>query len=221
MAETKTQAQTRRKLVAASLPIAAAIGVFGVVYGAAARPVLGPGLTVFSSVLIFSGAAQFTMVALLAAGASTTGVLAGAAMLALRHVPLGALLRRQLTAPRWRRALVSLFLIDETTGLALTRDEPVERTLVTAGALAYLGWVAGTAVGVLGASLASVEPLADALFPVLFVGLAALTTRTRSDLARAAVAGGVSLALLALVPAAGALGAIAVAVAVAAVGAAR
>ncbi len=211
------QPRTRTGLVAASLPIAAAIGVFGVVYGAAARPVLGPGLTVLASVVIFSGAAQFTMVALLAAGAAPAGVLVGVATLALRHLPLGAVLRPRLAASRRRRALVSWFLIDETTGLALTRDEPVDRTLATAGTVAYLAWVLGTVAGVAGASLASVEPLADALFPVLFVGLAALTAATRSDARRALAAGGAALALLVLWPGAGALGAIAVALVVAAV----
>ena len=209
--------RTRTGLVAASLPIAAAIGVFGVVYGAAARPVLGPQLTVLGSVVIFSGAAQFTMVALLAAGAAPVGVLVGVATLALRHLPLGAVLRPRLAAARGRRALVSWFLIDETTGLALTRDEPVERTLTTTGVLAYLAWVLGTAAGVAGASLATIEPLADALFPVLFVGLAALTAATRSDVARALLAGGLALGLLLVWPGAGALGAIAVAIVVTAV----
>lgn len=210
------QAPTRTGLVAASLPIAAAIGVFGAVYGAAARPVLGPGLTVLASVVIFSGAAQFTMIALLAAGAAPAGVLVGVATLALRHLPLGVVLRPRLAAARPRRALVSWFLIDETTGLALTRDEPVDRTLATAGGLAYLAWIVGTVAGVAGASFATVEPLADALFPVLFVGLAALTARTRSDAMRALLAGGAAVALLVVWPGAGALGAIGVAIVVAA-----
>jgi predicted branched-subunit amino acid permease len=207
----------RTGIVVASLPIAAAIGVFGLVYGAAARPLLGPELTVISSVLVFSGAAQFTMVALLAAGATPAGVLAGVATLALRHLPLGAVLHGRLTAERRRRALLSWFLIDETTGLALTRDEPVEATLATSGTLAHLAWIAGTAGGVAGASVASVEPLADALFPVLFVGLAALTATTRSDAGRALLAGAVALGLLLAWPGAGALGAIGVAITVAAV----
>lgn len=216
-----TEVPPRTGLIAASLPIAAAIGVFGAVYGAAARPVLGPGLTVLASVVIFSGAAQFTMIALLAAGAAPAGVLVGVATLALRHLPLGAVLRPRLAAARPRRALVSWFLIDETTGLALTRDEPVERTLATAGGLAYLAWIVGTVAGVAGASFATVEPLADALFPVLFVGLAALTARTRPDAMRALLAGGAAVALLVVWPGAGALGAIGVAIVVAAGVAAR
>lgn len=206
----------RAGLVAAAVPVAFAIGVFGVVYGAAARPLLGPGLTIASSVMIFSGAAQFTMVALLAAGATPVGVVAGSATLALRHLPLGAVLQSRLAGDRRRRALVSWFLIDETTGLSLTREEPVERTLTVSGGLAYLAWVVGTAGGVAGASLASLEPLADALFPVLFVGLAALTTASTADTRRALLAGLAGLALLSLWPAAGAVGALLVALVVAA-----
>jgi predicted branched-subunit amino acid permease len=205
----------RTGLVPAALPIAAAIGVFGVVYGAAATPVLGATLTVVSSLIVFSGAAQFTMVALIAAGATPAGVLGAVATLAVRHLPLGAVLRPHLAAGRARRMLLSLVLIDETTGLALTRDAPVARTLAVSGAMSYTAWVVGTIIGVAGGTLAVVEPLAAALFPVLFVGLAALTAVTRSDAVRALLAGAGSLGLLLAWPAAGALGAIAVALLVA------
>lgn len=184
------------RVLAAAAPVAAAIGVFGVVYGAAADDVLGPALAMASSVLVFSGAAQFTMVALLAAGSTPVGVLAGVAPLALRHLPLGAIVQPHLPPSRRRRALVSWFLIDETAGLALARSGPVERTMTVTGGLSYAAWVAGTAGGVAGASLPGIEPLADALFPVLFVGLAAVTAAGRSDAARAIVAGAGSLALL-------------------------
>lgn len=203
--------------VVAALPVGLAIGVFGVVYGAAARPVLGAGLAVASSVLVFSGAAQFTMVALLAAGAAPAGVLAGVTTLAVRHLPLGAVLQPRLRTGRARRAVLAWFLIDETTGLALTRPEPVERTLAVAGTVAYGAWILGTVGGVAGASLAAVEPLAHALFPVLFVGLAALTATDRSDAARALLSGAAALVLSSAWPEAGALGAVAVAVVVAAV----
>jgi predicted branched-subunit amino acid permease len=205
----------RTGVVSAALPIATAIGVFGVVYGAAATGVMGATLTVVSSLIVWSGAAQFTMVALIAAGATPAGVLGAVATLALRHLPLGAVLRPHLTVGRARRALLSWVLIDETTGLALTLDEPAERTLAISGGLSYAAWVLGTVIGVAGGTLAAVEPLAAALFPVLFVGLAALTTATRSDTLRALLAGACSLGLLLAWPAAGALGAIAVAVVVA------
>jgi hypothetical protein len=63
--------------------------------------------------------------------------------------------------------------------------------------------------------LAGIEDLAGALFPVLFVGLTALTTRTRGDVARSLIAALGAAALIALWPQAGALGAVAVAMLVA------
>jgi predicted branched-subunit amino acid permease len=191
-------------LTAAALSVAAAIGVVGVVYGAVADPVLGPALTVASSVATFSGAAQFTM--------------AGVVPLALRHVPLAAVLQPRLAPGRTRRVLLSWFLTDETTGLALSRPGPAERTVALTGALAYGAWVLGTVAGVTGASAGELAPVADAVFPVLFVGLAAVTARARDDAARAVVAGSAALGLVIAAPGASVPGGIAVAVAVAAVG---
>lgn len=205
-------------LTAAALSVAAAIGVFGVVYGAVADPVLGPALTVASSVATFSGAAQFTMVGLLASGATDLAVVAGVVPLALRHVPLAAVLQPRLAPGRTRRVLLSWFLTDETTGLALSRTGPADRTVAVTGALAYGAWVLGTVAGVAGASAGELAPVADAVFPVLFVGLAAVTARARADAARAVVAGGAAVVLVLAVPGAGILGGIAVAVAVAAIG---
>jgi predicted branched-subunit amino acid permease len=202
-------------VVAAAIPVAAPIGAFGIVYGALAGPVIGAELTVISSLLVFSGAAQFTMVGLLAAGATAAGVLGAVATLALRHLPLSAVLQPLLPDGRFRRALLAWFLLDETTGLALTQRGSARRTLLISGGLAYAAWLLGTVIGVAGGSIAAVEPLAVAVFPVLFVGLAALTASTRWDGVRAWLAGGVSLGLLVVWPGSGALGAIGVAVAVA------
>jgi predicted branched-subunit amino acid permease len=55
-------------VVVLSLPAAAAVAVFGSLYGAAARGYLGVPLTLVSSVIIYSGALQFALVALLGAG---------------------------------------------------------------------------------------------------------------------------------------------------------
>jgi predicted branched-subunit amino acid permease len=192
--------------VGAILPVAVAIGVFGVIYGAAAAPVLGRGAAVVSSVLVFSGAAQFSMVALLASGATPVAALGVVAILGLRHLPLGAVLRPRLEGGVGARALRSWFLIDETAGLAIAGSGPAGRTLLVAGLSAYLSWVGGTALGVVGADLGNLESLAQIVFPVLFVGLAAMTAPRRSDVARAVVAGSASLVMLAVWPGAGALG---------------
>lgn len=204
------------------MPVAAAIGVFGVLYGAVADPVLGGELTIASSIAMFSGAAQFTMVALLASNATVGAVVVAVVPLALRHIPLGALVQHRLAPSRVRRALLSsLFLTDETVGLALTQQAPAARTMAITGGLAYIAWVAGTAAGVAGASIEGAEEAAAALFPVLFIGLAAVTASTWQDAVLAAGAGAAAAVLLIVAPAAGVLGALAVAIAVAWLGVRR
>lgn len=209
---TRRTSAARDDVLVAAIPVAAAIALFGAIYGAAARPVLGPGLAIITSLVLFSGAAQFALVALIATGAGTAAVIGATAALALRHLPFGAVLRPRMRARRSRRALVALVLTDESAGLALASPRPVERTIAASGLLFYVAFAAGTVLGVAGAALGDVEPLAAALFPVLFVGLAALTARTRSDATRAGIAGGASIVLLLVWPGAGALGAIGVAV---------
>jgi predicted branched-subunit amino acid permease len=209
-------------VTAAALPVAAAIGVFGVFYGAVADPVLGGELTIASSIAMFSGAAQFTMVALLASHATVGAVVVAVVPLALRHIPLGALVQDRLAPSRVRRAVVSsLFLTDETVGLALTQQAPAARTMAITGGLAYIAWVAGTAAGVAGASVGGAEEAAAALFPVLFIGLAAVTASSWRDAVRAAGAGAAAAVLLIAAPAAGVLGAVAAAIVVACLGVRR
>lgn len=200
----------------ALVPVAGAIGVFGFVFGAAAQPVLGMPLTLAASVLIFSGAAQFAMVGLLAVGASPAAALWAVAVLNLRHIALGALLRPRLDdRSAARRAGLSWFLIDETAGLALLAPDAPARTLLRAGAACYGMWVTGTAAGVAGAALPGLEALASAVFPVLFIALAALTAAGRTGAARALVAALLVVGLLAAWPGLAGLAPLVAAVAVA------
>lgn len=214
-----SQSSTDASLAVPAVAVASAIGVFGVVYGAVANSVLGPWLTIGSSVTMFSGAAQFTMVGLLAAGATPLAVLVGVFPLALRHLPLGVLVRPRVHATRVRRALLACFLTDETVGLALTRPESPARTMTVVGGLAYAAWIVGTGAGIAGASVDGLRPLADALFPVLFVGLAAVTVRSAGDAWRAVAAGACAAVVLSIAPEAGVLGALGVAAGAAAFGA--
>jgi predicted branched-subunit amino acid permease len=57
------------------LPVGLAIAIFGTLYGAAAQPLLGTWLTLLSSVVIFSGTVQFSMVGLIAAGSGPLAVI--------------------------------------------------------------------------------------------------------------------------------------------------
>ena len=195
-------------------PAALAITVFGVIYGSLARQVLGSPLTLVSSLLIFSGAVQFAIVALVAAGAEAGALVAAAFVLNLRNLLLGAVLRPRLEGPPLRRALVAWFLTDESTGLALAGNAEAGRTLVITGVTFYFAWQVGTLLGLAGASLASVVALAQATFPVLFIGLAALTCSTRGTAVRALFAAALTIACSRLAPGLSAGAAVAAAVVV-------
>lgn len=192
--------------------------MFGVVYGAAARPVLGAPLTVASSVLVFSGAAQFSMVSLLAAGTAPFAVVWAVAVLSLRHVALGAAVRPGLTGSRASRLAAAWFVIDETVGLALASPGAPASVLFRAGVACYGAWVLGTTLGVAGGAAVGVEGLAAAVFPVLFVGLASIMARGTGPVVRTVVAAGLTLALLLAWPGLGGLAPVIAAIVVSLVG---
>jgi 4-azaleucine resistance transporter AzlC len=195
---------TLRSVLVMALPAAAAIGIFGTLYGAAARPFLGVPLTLLSSIIVFSGSLQFAMVAVLAAGAGTIPVLLAACVLNLRHLVLGAVMRPRIEAGLLRRALLAFFLVDETFGFAVAagdaqpredRAAVTERTMLATGLVCYVAWIVGTVIGLLGGGLPGVERVAGAVFPVLFIGLAAMATGTRSQLVRAVTAAALTIAI--------------------------
>jgi len=196
-----SSAKVVRNIVITSLPAAGAIAVFGTLYGAAAQPLLGTPTTIASSIFIFSGALQFALVGLLSAGAGAPALLLTAGTLNLRHLVMGAVLRPRIGGSRRRRAGLAFTLLDETFGFAVAAPEEAgaERTLFVSGVACYLAWLVGTVIGVLGAGLSGVEKLADAIFPVLFIGLAALAATTGTlvvrALAAAALTGGVAFFL--------------------------
>jgi predicted branched-subunit amino acid permease len=188
-----------RSLVLATIPVAVAIAAFGMVYGAAASVEFGPELTVAMSVLVFSGATQFAALGLVASGAGSLAILVTVAALNARHVVLGAAIRPHIRVERWRRVVLSWFLLDESFGLAMASKRHAGVVLLVSGATCYVAWLVGTVLGVVGARLVALEDLAVAIFPVLFIGLAALTATGRHRVLRiAAAAAGVAVGTVAV-----------------------
>lgn len=172
--------------------------MFGTIFGAAATSLIGPGLTIASSLIVFSGALQFAMVGLLLAGAPPTALLATAALLNLRHLLLGAALRARISGSVVKRAGLAWFLLDESVALTLAAQERPAMTLVGSGFLFYFAWFVGTLIGTLGASLPQFGSVAAAIFPVLFVGLASISADRRDLKVRALAAAAIS-AILAMI----------------------
>lgn len=208
--------------LAAVVPLAGAIWLFGVIFGALARPVFGVGVTLASSAMVFSGAVQLTVVGLALGGASPLALVAAAALLNSRNLALGAMLRPHLSVGPLRRAALGWFLIDEVVGLALADRQRAPRTLLTAGTCCYVTWLVGTAVGVVGGGVVpGLAALAAAVFPVLFVALSALSATSRSLVMRAVAAAAITLLLATVWPGGRALAPVVAAVIVALPGGSR
>ncbi len=191
--------ELRSTLISAA-PLALAIGVFGVIFGAAASVALDPLMTIGMSALVFSGSLQFALLGLVTSGAGPIALIATAIALNARHIVLGAVLRPRFKGSFLTRALQSAVILDESFGLAVASGRHAPTVLVTSGVLFYLAWIVGTVLGVLGASVGGLESFASAIFPVLFIGLAAVTGRGRDAAVRAAIAAAAVIVGSILVP---------------------
>jgi predicted branched-subunit amino acid permease len=195
---------TRGQAVRASIALALPTAALGVTFGVLAAPVVGTVPAVVMSVVVWSGAAQFGALTVLTGGggaalAASTGLLANA-----RFLPMGFALAPSLMGSPLRRVLTGTLMVDASFALAHRgggRFDP--QVVVWSAPLQYLGWVAGTLAGALGAStLVDPEKLGfDVLFPVFYLGLLVPELRgPRRHLAVAALAAVVALVLVPLTP---------------------
>jgi 4-azaleucine resistance transporter AzlC len=199
-------AESFRRGLRDGFPIMVAVGLVGVGYGVVAVEAgLPPWLTVLSSVLIVSGAAQFALVGLLAAGPGPA--LVAVTGLGLRHVPMSATLARLVGhQPLLTRLRLAWILVDETFGLTLRAAKKGEHDLVSyksaADLMLYSGWVAGTALGALVGAAAQADAWGiDVVFGLLFLGLAAPLISDRRHVVVALTAVVATLAAVTWLPA--------------------
>lgn len=190
-----------RVVVAFSL----AVIVFGVTFGVLARAAgLSALETVTMSALVFAGAAQFAVVAAIAAGSSTLLALVAGCLLNLRLFALGLAVAPGLPKPRSTRALLSYLVTDESVAVAARKDGSVDGDrFVRTGVWLLSAWVIGTAVGAFGGSLIR-DPLVwglDAAFPGGFIALLAPRLLNDPVARKVAFVGAMScLVLIPLVP---------------------
>lgn len=189
-----------------TFPLVPPIAVFGAVFGAlAVQAGLTPWLTVLSSLIVLSGAAQVAMVGLLASGAAP--VLLATTGLALRHLPMSAALSGLIgDAPIHRRVQLAWVLVDETFGLTVNaaRDPAVDLVSFKSAAdlILYTTWLGSTAVGAfLGADLDTSQLGIEVIFPLVFLGLAAPLLRDRRQWLTAGASVLAAVAAVLLLPA--------------------
>lgn len=183
------------------LAVSVAIGLLGISFGAVAQQAhLSPALAIAMSALVFSGTAQFTAVAIVAAGGGLGPAIAGAALMNSRYLPMGLAVAPSLPGRPLSRALQGLTVVDAAWALASRGDGTFDRWLMFGSSLAqYVAWIGGTAVGALaGGALSDTHALGlDAAYPAFF--LAVLLGELRTPRARAAALLGAGIAM-ALVP---------------------
>ena len=156
------------------------------------------------SILMFTGASQFALVGVIGAGGSAWAGAATAVLLGTRNALYGIRLVSLLDVTGLRRVAASHFVIDETTAMAIARDDPAESRFAfwVTGLVLFCLWNLGTLAGALATQVLP-DPRAlglDAAPPAAFLALIAPRLRGREPVAIALGAAIVALVFLPFVP---------------------
>jgi 4-azaleucine resistance transporter AzlC len=193
--------ELRRGAVTA-IPLAIAVGLFGVSFGVLSASTGGMGAlpAIVMSATTFAGSAQFAAASVLAGGGGPVTAILAALLLNARYLPIGVSVARFMLGGRVARFVQSQLVVDESWAIAARGGGEFDpHRLVGAGVVLWCAWVAGTVIGVLGGEALG-DPAAlglDAAFPALFLAL--LLPQLDGRRARAAAALGAAIAVV-LVP---------------------
>lgn len=156
--------------------------------------------TCVMSAVMFTGASQFAMVGVIGGGGGVWAGALTAVLLGARNAFYSLRLASLLDVHGWRRPLAAQFVLDETTAMAIARDDPrLSRFAFWAtGAALFVCWNSGTLIGALAARAIS-DPKVfglDAAVPAAFLALLAPRLRGREPMAIAL--GGAIVAIVAV-----------------------
>ncbi len=164
-----------RPVITASVTLGIAVGVFAISFGVGAVSAgASVAQTCAMSLLVFTGATQFSAISVIGAGGSTAAALGGALLLAARNGVYGLTMARRLPGSLGRRLVAAQLTIDESTAMSAAQSEPqTQRTAFwITGCSVYVFWNLGTLVGALAGT--AIDPRTfglDAAFPAAFVAM--------------------------------------------------
>jgi 4-azaleucine resistance transporter AzlC len=193
-----------RPVVMASATLGAVVGVFGVAFGVGAVSAGGSVTQACAmSLLVFTGASQFSAVSVIAAGGTTAAAMGGAMILAARNGVYGLAMSRIIGGSLAARLVAAQLTIDESTAMATAQTEVrAQRTAFwITGASVFVFWNIGTLLGAFAGS--AIDPQTyglDAAFPAGFVAMVAPQLRTRLGLAAGALGALICLVLIPVAP---------------------
>lgn len=164
-----------RSAVAASATLAAAVGVFGLSFGVGA---VDAGASVWQacvmSLLVFTGASQFSATSVVGAGGTTGAALGGALLLAARNGVYGLAMARIIRGRLGTRLIAAQLTIDESTAMATAQRQPHAQRVAfwVSGVGLYVVWNLSTLAGALAGG--AIDPQTyglDAAFPAAYVAM--------------------------------------------------
>jgi 4-azaleucine resistance transporter AzlC len=180
-------------------------GAFGATFGAVATT---SGLSVIQAVVMsavmFTGASQFALAGVVAAGGSPLAAISTALLVGLRNAFYGVPIARIVRPRGVRRLWTAHFVIDETTAMAIGQRAPLAGRYAfwATGLTLFTLWNLGTLAGaVIGSGIDTSTLGLDAAAPAIFLAL--LWPQLKRDHAQSVALGAIvlSMALVTVVPA--------------------
>ena len=178
----------------AGIPVFPGAFAIGISFGVLARTEhFGGVAAVVMSATTFAGSSQIAAVSLLGGGGTAAAAIVAALLLNSRYAPIGISVARAFRGRLLRRFAEAQLVVDESWALG-NGDRAL---IVGIGAILWVLWVGGTAIGVaLGSVIGDPSRYGiDGAFAALFVALLATQVRTPTR-ARVAVVGAIIAAVL-------------------------
>ena len=203
MTEPDLSSDERSGIVRDSLAVGLATGAYGVSFGAVA---VASGLSILQtctlSLLMFTGASQFALAGVVAAGGAPLSGAATALLLGTRNTLYGLRMAPRLKWHGWRRVVAAHLLIDESTAMAVNRDSTAGSRLgfLTTGVSVFVLWNMATVIGaVAGEAVGDPRTFGlDAAVGAAFLALLWPRLKDRRNIVVAVLAAAVALSMVPL-----------------------
>ena len=152
-----------------------------------------------SSIIMFGGAAQMTLMTLIGEGAAVSAAVTTTLIVTARHILYSVTLAPRFQGqPAWFRWVGPYVLIDQVFALTqvkdLSDDADFRRYYLASGFMFWGLWVSFTGLGIVLAPIIPENLGIDIAIPLLFLGLLLMTIKRWSQVVTAVVSGGAALA---------------------------